>query len=142
MERTSSRATLGPGRPRPGARRTRWGDPKRVVPASVLDAVNLSATIDREDYRRALAKEQARMHRLSRRARRKGIPAAIVFQGWDAAGKGGAIRRLIAPMDARHYRVHAIGAPSDEERARHYLWRFWRRIPARGRIAIFEEHRE
>jgi polyphosphate kinase 2 (PPK2 family) len=78
------------------------------------------------------------MYRRSRRARRKGIPAVIVFQGWDAAGKGGAIRRLIAPMDARSYRLHAVGAPSDEERAHHYLWRFWRRIPARGRVAIFD----
>jgi polyphosphate:AMP phosphotransferase len=105
---------------------------------SVLDAVDLSATIDRDAYKTALAEEQARMYRLSRRARRKGIPAVIVFQGWDAAGKGGAIRRLIAPMDARNYRLHAIGAPSDEERAHHYLWRFWRHIPARGRIAIFD----
>jgi polyphosphate kinase 2 (PPK2 family) len=81
---------------------------------SILDAVDLSATIDRDAYKSALAEEQARMHRLSRRARRKGIPAVIVFQGWDAAGKGGAIRRLIAPMDARNYRLHSIGAPSDE----------------------------
>lgn len=106
--------------------------------ASVLDSVDLSATIDRDAYKTDLAKEQARMHRLSRRARRKGIPAVIVFQGWDAAGKGGAIRRLIAPMDARNYRLHSIGAPSEEERAYHYLWRFWRRIPARGRMAIFD----
>jgi len=105
---------------------------------SVLDAVDLSATIDRDAYKTVLAKEQARMHRLSRRARRKGIPAVILFQGWDAAGKGGAIRRLIAPMDARNYRVHSIGAPGDEERAHHYLWRFWRRIPAWGRMAIFD----
>jgi polyphosphate:AMP phosphotransferase len=105
---------------------------------SVLDTVDLSETIDRDAYKSALAEEQARMHRLSRRARRKGIPAVIVFQGWDAAGKGGAIRRLIAPMDARNYRVHSIAAPSEEERKYHYLWRFWRRIPARGRIAIFD----
>src|SRR5262249_37530485 len=62
----------------------------------------------------------------------------LVFEGPDAAGRGGAIRRLPAAMDARDYTVTAIAAPTDEERARPYLWRFWREIPRRGRVAIYD----
>jgi polyphosphate kinase 2 (PPK2 family) len=62
----------------------------------------------------------------------------VVFEGWDAAGKGGAIRRITAALDARDYRVISIAAPSDEERAQHYLWRFWRYLPRAGRFTIFD----
>ena len=62
----------------------------------------------------------------------------IVFEGWDAAGKGGAIRRLIRPLPVRDYSVISTGAPTEEELSRHYLWRFWRDIPANGRMAIFD----
>jgi polyphosphate kinase 2 (PPK2 family) len=62
----------------------------------------------------------------------------LVFEGWDAAGKGGVIRRITAAMDARDYRVIPIAAPNDEERAHHYLWRFWRQIPGAGRMTIFD----
>ncbi|MEP0231943.1 MAG: polyphosphate:AMP phosphotransferase, partial [Roseibium sp.] len=62
----------------------------------------------------------------------------LVFQGNDAAGKGGAIRRVIRPLDPRIYKVHPISAPTDEEKARPYLWRFWRRVPRQGHIAIFD----
>jgi polyphosphate kinase 2 (PPK2 family) len=61
-----------------------------------------------------------------------------MFEGWDAAGKGGAIRRLAEALDARVYRVVPIAAPSDEERAQHYLWRFWRHIPRAGLVTIFD----
>ena len=61
-----------------------------------------------------------------------------VFEGWDAGGKGGAIRRLTRGLDARDYRVVPIAAPTEDERAHHYLWRFWRYLPRRGRITIFD----
>ena len=64
--------------------------------------------------------------------------AMIVTEGWDAAGKGGAIQRLTAECDPRHYHVWPIAAPSDGEKARHYLWRFWNRLPKAGEIAIFD----
>ena len=62
----------------------------------------------------------------------------LAFEGWDAAGKGGAIRRLTRAMDAAHYRVIPIAAPTDEELSHHYLWRFWRRLPREGHVAIFD----
>ncbi len=64
--------------------------------------------------------------------------AMVVFEGWDAAGKGGAIQRLTAEWDPRSFKVHPIAAPTDEERAHHYLWRFWNRLPAAGEIAVFD----
>lgn len=64
--------------------------------------------------------------------------AVIVFEGWDAAGKGGAIKRLTAEWDPRYFEVYPIAAPSPEERARHFLWRFWARLPAAGNIAVFD----
>jgi polyphosphate kinase 2 (PPK2 family) len=66
------------------------------------------------------------------------VSTVIVFEGWDAAGKGGAIRRVTAALDARDYDVIPVAAPTDEERARHYLWRFWRRLSRAGRITIFD----
>ena len=69
---------------------------------------------------------------------RKGISSVFVFEGWDAAGKGGVIRRVTAAMDAGHYRVIPIAAPTDEELAHHYLWRFWRNLPRAGHTAIFD----
>src|SRR2546421_328949 len=62
----------------------------------------------------------------------------LVFEGPDAAGKGGAIRRLTAALDARDYRVIAVAAPTDEEKAHPYLWRFWRHLPRVGRVTIYD----
>jgi len=62
----------------------------------------------------------------------------FVFEGWDAAGKGGAIRRLTSAIDARDFRVHAVAKPTEEEKAHHYLWRFWRHIPRDGLVTIFD----
>ncbi|MFC1660234.1 polyphosphate kinase [Gemmatimonadota bacterium] len=66
------------------------------------------------------------------------LSTIFVFEGWDAAGKGVAIRRVVQPLDARHYQVIAVGAPTDEERAHHYLWRFWRHLPRAGRVTVFD----
>jgi polyphosphate kinase 2 (PPK2 family) len=66
------------------------------------------------------------------------VSTIVVFEGWDAAGKGGAIRRITSALDARDYQVIPIAAPTDEERARHYLWRFWRQLPRAGHMTIFD----
>jgi polyphosphate kinase 2 (PPK2 family) len=85
-----------------------------------------------------IAKQQGRLNLLERKARAVGVSTMLVFEGWDAAGKGGAIRRVTAALDARDYRVIPIAAPSDEERAQHYLWRFWRHLGRAGRVTIFD----
>jgi polyphosphate:AMP phosphotransferase len=117
-------------------------EPKPNLPprdlVAVLDRVDLSKKIGDKEYERRLAKLQARVNELSRRAWEKKVSSVLVFEGWDAAGKGGTIRRLTAAMDARLYRVVPIAAPTDEERARQYLWRFWRHIPRAGRVTIFD----
>jgi len=94
--------------------------------------------LDKSRYRERLAAAQARLAINAREAARRRLPVVIVFEGQDAAGKGGSIHRLTAALDARQYRVHRIAAPSDEETLRPWAWRFWRRLPADGRIAIFD----
>jgi polyphosphate:AMP phosphotransferase len=103
-----------------------------------LDAVDLSSELVYDTYKRKLHKLQQKIHRRSLRAAREGRTSVLVFEGWDAAGKGGAIRRLTHAMSARHYRVIPIAAPTDEELARQYLWRFWRQLPRAGRVVIFD----
>ena len=78
------------------------------------------------------------MNRLQRQAAALGLSTIATFEGWDASGKGGAIRRVTGALDARHYRVIPIGAPTDEELAHHYLWRFMRHLSRAGRITIFD----
>jgi polyphosphate:AMP phosphotransferase len=103
-----------------------------------LGAVDLSRTISDKDYEKRLARAQGRLSRLSHDAWRKGVSTVLALEGWDAAGKGGSIRRLAEAMDARLYRVVPIAAPNDEERAHHYLWRFWRHIPRDGRVTVYD----
>lgn len=90
------------------------------------------------DYDEALAALQERLSRIlvAHILHRK--RAVIVFEGWDAAGKGGAIQRMTSRWDPRHFRVWPIGAPTEGEKARHFLWRFWRDLPGAGEIAIFD----
>jgi len=107
-------------------------------PHTILDTLDLSQSLAREDYSTRLEKAQARLAELSRRASAAKVSTIVVFEGADAAGKGGAIRRIIAPLDARHYRVIRIAAPTDEEKAHHYLWRFWRHLPRLGRFTIYD----
>lgn len=105
---------------------------------SAVDAIDLTAKLDKKDYEE---RRQALQDKLSRISDTKAFAKrgmVLVFQGNDAAGKGGAIRRVIRPLDPRIYQVHPISAPSDEEKARPYLWRFWRRLPRRGHVAIFD----
>jgi polyphosphate:AMP phosphotransferase len=107
-------------------------------PETILDTLDLAATLDKEAYKSRLAKAQGRLSDLARKARRKMVGVTLVFEGVDAAGKGGAIRRITAALDARFYRVIPIAAPTDEERAHHYLWRFWRHLPRLGRFTIYD----
>ena len=92
----------------------------------------------RKRYRVELAKQQGRLHRAQRLAAQRGLSTIAVFEGWDAAGKGGVIRRITAALDARQYRVIPISAPSGDELAHHYLWRFMRHLSRAGRVTIFD----
>ena len=105
---------------------------------SVLSAVPLATTIEDKAYRHAMEKYSDELYDLAWRARAQGVNTVAVFEGWDAAGKGGAIRRVTQAMDARLYRVISVAAPSDEEKAHHYLWRFWRHVPRNGFHTIYD----
>lgn len=104
----------------------------------ILDQVNLSKTIDYEDYKSRMHALQLRLGDLVRQARETGVTTVLAFEGWDAAGKGGVIRRITGALSPRDYRVIPIGAPTEEERDHHYLWRFWRHLPRAGRVCIFD----
>lgn len=106
--------------------------------ATVLDQVDLKKTIDPAKYEKTLEKLQEDVGALVWKAWDQRRSIVAVFEGWDAAGKGGAIRRLIAPIDARLYRVISVAAPTEEERAQHYLWRFWRQVPRAGAMTIYD----
>ncbi len=105
---------------------------------TVLDHVDLGRTVPKEQYKQRLQHYQSKLNELAWGAYQNKRSCVMVFEGWDAAGKGGAIRRATQAVDARLYRVIPVAAPTDEERAHHYLWRFWRRIPRDGRLAIFD----
>jgi polyphosphate:AMP phosphotransferase len=105
---------------------------------TVLDVMDMSLSLPKKEYRQQLQSYQARLNQLHRNALKKGMSTILVFEGPDAAGKGGAIRRVTAALDARHFQVFPIAAPTDEERAHHYLWRFWRHLSRAGKITIFD----
>jgi polyphosphate:AMP phosphotransferase len=111
--------------------------PEKDVP-NVLATLDYDAKLGRAVYEEQLELWQGRLNLLTRDARFKQRSLVLVFEGQDAAGKGGAIRRITAALDARQYQVIPVSAPSDEERAQPYLWRFWRQLPRRGQIAIFD----
>jgi polyphosphate kinase 2 (PPK2 family) len=105
---------------------------------SILDQVDLSASIDDDEYRTQLAHYQEQLQGLAWNARQARRSVVAVFEGWDAAGKGGAIRRVTAALDARLFRVISVAAPTDEEMAQHYLWRFWRHVPRAGYFTLYD----
>ncbi|MBL8898677.1 MAG: polyphosphate:AMP phosphotransferase [Planctomycetes bacterium] len=113
---------------------------RAVAPARspILAAVDLSSTLEEAEYRERLVTARAALDRLTWKAHERKRSTVVVFEGWDAAGKGGAIRRLSSAIDARLCRVIPIAAPSDEERAQHYLWRFWRHVPRAGYVTVFD----
>lgn len=110
----------------------------QVEQYNLLDALDLKLKLNKSGYKTQLEKYQGKLNELSREALAAKRSSILVFEGWDAAGKGGAIRRLTESMDARHYQVIPIAAPTDEERAHHYLWRFWRHIPRAGQVTIYD----
>ena len=105
---------------------------------TVLDKVDVTQSLSDKDYGEKLTTMQARLHELAWQMYAQKRNAVIMFEGWDAAGKGSAIRRITSAIDARLYRVIPIAAPTDEEKDHHYLWRFWRHIPRAGRITIYD----
>ncbi|HUL95637.1 MAG TPA: polyphosphate:AMP phosphotransferase [Usitatibacter sp.] len=118
--------------------------PPPPPPAPPLDGRTLLASfdytrkLDSREYARRLVRAQGRLNQLTRSKKMRERSIVMVFEGMDAAGKGSTIRRITQAMDARFYRVIPIAAPSDEERAQPYLWRFWRHIPGHGRAVIFD----
>lgn len=107
-------------------------------PRGLLESVAPHPTLDKKDYSQQTAKLQARLGRLTRLAAAKGISTVVALEGPDAAGKGGAIRRLCGMMDASHYQVYPTSAPTPNEKAHHYLWRFWNKTPDPGHLAVFD----
>lgn len=105
---------------------------------SILDRVDLSLSVPRKEYRAELRSLQTELRLLVHQMSQAGIPSVIVYQGWDAAGKGGNIKRLTARLDPRHYDVYATGKPSGDELTHHYLWRFWKNLPRDGHMAVYD----
>ena len=104
----------------------------------VLSGIDLSKSLTEEVYKTRLKKLQKRLAELHSELYRLRIPVVIGFEGWDAGGKGGAIKRLTSNLDPRGYRVNPTAAPNDIEKVHHYLWRFWNSVPKAGHIAIFD----
>ncbi len=105
---------------------------------TALDRVDLSQSLERDEYRKELKKLKNEIYQLSYKAYHRGISSTLVFEGGDAGGKGGAIRRISSSVDSRITRIIPISAPTDEELAHHYLWRFWRHVPLSGYVTIYD----
>lgn len=110
----------------------------RVLGESILSKADLSLSYTKEEYKEHLKVLQKKMEKLHGELYRRRIPMVLGFEGWDAGGKGGAIKRLTEHMDPRGYVVHPTASPNDIERAHHYLWRFWNDMPKAGHVTIFD----
>ena len=104
----------------------------------MLETLDLSQKLDREEYIRQLARRQIQVRELGWQVYQQRRPVVLVFEGWDAAGKGGVIKRITEKLDPRGFVVYPISAPHGEDKTKHYLYRFWRRLPERGTMAIFD----
>jgi polyphosphate kinase 2 (PPK2 family) len=104
----------------------------------MLETVDLTLKLGRAEYVREITRRQIQLRELGYQVYLKKRPVVLVFEGWDAAGKGGAIKRVTEKLDPRGYVVYPISVPLGEDKTRHYLYRFWRRLPERGQIAIFD----
>ena len=104
----------------------------------MLETIDPTISITKDEYLQELVPLQVAVHSLGFQVYRQQRPVVMVYEGWDAAGKGGNIKRVTEKLDPRGYVVHAIGAPEGEDKTHHYLWRFWRRLPEKGQIAIFD----
>jgi len=118
----------------------REGAPPAAAPefSGRLAATNLSQKLSSRDYKAQLSDLQVRLLKAEFDIHRRQTPVLCVMEGWDAAGKGGAIKRIAAPLDPRGFSVASFAAPHDDEKAHHYLWRFWRNLPRAGHLTIFD----
>lgn len=123
---------------RRGAAKPKAVKPLRPAGLKRLRSFPLDHDLDTDEYEDKREKWLGKLHRAVRAAREAQRSIVIVFEGWDAAGKGGAIRRLTSAIDARDYRVIPVAKPTDEEKSHHYLWRFWRHIPPDGMVTIYD----
>jgi AMP-polyphosphate phosphotransferase len=109
-----------------------------------LDEVDLSLSLSKKEEKQRLDELGTRLQQLRLTLGglmgdgKLGPPVVLVLEGWDASGKGGVIKRLTAPIDARHVRVAQFAAPSSDEKRHHFLWRFWPKLPGWGGMAIFD----
>lgn len=111
-----------------------------------LDQLDLSLSLSREEYEQRLTAAQGRLTtlrlalggKLTGYEGHRGPALAVVFEGWDASGKGGALKRLVEPLDPRHVRVAQYSAPTELEKRHHFLWRFWPALPGLGGMAVFD----
>ena len=127
------------GEPDPVGEIAREADSEmKELQVSILSGADLSLHYTREEYKEKLDKLQKKMEKLHGELYRRRIPVVLGFEGWDAGGKGGAIKRLTQKMDPRGYVVNPTASPNDIEKAHHYLWRFWRAMPKDGHVAIFD----
>ncbi len=131
------RAALDAHKPPPGKRTAKPPLPE-PQPYNVIRNLDMSKALGPGDYKQHLARLAPKLNGLTRRLADERRGMILLFEGPDAAGKGGAIRRLTEAMDARIYQVTSVAAPTDEEKAHPYLWRFWRALPRLGRVTIYD----
>jgi AMP-polyphosphate phosphotransferase len=104
----------------------------------MLSAIDMTVAMDDETYKKELVLNQVALTQLGYQVYVQQRPVVIIFEGWDAAGKGGAIKRVTEKLDPRGYVVYPIAAPQGDDKTHHYLYRFWRRLPEAGQIALFD----
>lgn len=104
----------------------------------MLEKLDMTRKLGKGEYSDRIEKAQSQLRKLQYKMYRRQVPVLCVFEGWDAAGKGGAIKRLTAMLDPRGFTVSSYAAPQGEQKTHHYLWRFWRNVPRTGHLAIFD----
>jgi polyphosphate kinase 2 (PPK2 family) len=104
----------------------------------MLESVDLTRRLGEKAYWKKVGEQQIRLRKLHFRMYEERVPALALFEGWDAAGKGGAIKRITETLEPRGYTVSSFAAPRGEEKTHHYLWRFWRALPRAGHLGIFD----
>ena len=140
MQKRLARDAASPSAPsdRRAPRRLEPGRPPATDSVNRLSSLDLTVSMKKSRYGDRLERLQAQLNKFTRHPRFQKLSVVAAFEGSDAAGKGGSIRRVTETLDARLYRVISVAAPTEEERAQPYLWRFWRQLPARGHFAIFD----
>lgn len=104
----------------------------------MLEKINLNKKLSEKQYKEQIAREQVRLRELEFECFKQQVPVLCAFEGWDAAGKGGAIKRITEMLDPRGFTVSAFAAPRGEEKTHQYLWRFWNKLPRAGHIAVWD----